>query len=73
MKTTHLSITSVNIEDPEELARFREERDARLAQRKAVIVADLTLHGDLNEEGHWVFKKPLPADMQPDSPADFKH
>lgn len=73
MKTTHLSITSVDIEDPEELARFRDERDARLAQRKAAIVADLKRHGDLDEEGHWVFKKPLPADMQPDSPADFKH
>ena len=71
MKTTHVSITRVNIEDPE--GRFRAEMDARLAQRKAVIVADLKRHGDLDEEGHWVFKKPLPADMQPDSPADFKH
>lgn len=73
MKTKHLSIANVNFEDPEELARFREEREAMLAERKAAIVADLKRNGNLDEEGHWVFKQPLPADMQPDSPADFKH
>jgi len=57
---------------PRRLARFREERDALPAQRKAGIVADLKRNGDLDEEGHWVFKKPLPADMHPDSPTDFK-
>jgi hypothetical protein len=73
MKTKNLSIANVNFEDAGEMARFREERDALYAARKTAIIADFKRNGDLDEQGQWVFKKPLPEDMQPDSPADFKH
>ena len=73
MKTKNLSIANVNFEDAEEMACFREERDALYAERKSAIVADFKSNGDLDEQGQWVFKTPLPEDMQPDSPADFKH
>jgi hypothetical protein len=73
MKTKNLSIANVNFEDTEEMARFREERDALYAERKSAIIADFKCKGDLDEHGQWVFKKPLPEDMQPNSPADFKH
>jgi hypothetical protein len=73
MKTKNLSIANVNFEDAEEMARFREERDSLYAERKSVIVADFKRNGDLDEQGQSVFKKPLPEDMQPGSPADFKH
>jgi hypothetical protein len=55
------------------MERFREERDSLYAERKSAIIADFKRNGDLDEQGQWVFKKPLPKDMQPDSPADFKH
>jgi hypothetical protein len=73
MKTKNLSIANVNFEDAEEMARFRQERDSLYAERKSAIVADFKRNGDLDEQGQWVFEKPLPEDMQPDSPADFKH
>ncbi len=73
METKNLSISNVNFEDAEEMERFREERDALQAERKSAIIADFKRNGDLDEQGHWIFKKPLPEDMQPDSPADFKH
>jgi hypothetical protein len=73
MKTKNLSIANVNFEDAEEMARFREERDALYAERKSAIIADFKRNGDLDEQGQWIFKKPLPEDMQPNSSADFKH
>jgi hypothetical protein len=73
MKTKNLSIANVNFEGPEEMVRFREERDALYTERKGAIIADFKRNGDLDEQNQWVFKKPLPEDMQPGSPADFKH
>ena len=69
MKTKNLSIANVNFEDAEEMARFRQERDSLYAERKSAIVADFKRNGDLDEQGQWVFNKPLPEDMQPESPA----
>ena len=73
MKTKALAISNVDFENPEELSRFRAERDALLNGRKTAIIANLKDHGDLDEDGHWVFKKPFPDDMLPNSTADFKH
>lgn len=73
MKARDLSIANVDFEDADEMARFRQERDVLYAERKSAIIADLKRNGDLDEQGRWVFKKPLPEDMQPDSLADFKH
>jgi hypothetical protein len=73
MKTKNISIANVDFEDAEEMAHFREERDALYADRRSAIIANFKRNGDLDEHGQWVFKKPLPEDMQPDSPADFKH
>ena len=73
MKTKNLSIANVNFEDPDELARFREQQDALLTERKRKIIAELKGNGQLDDKGNFVFKQPLPDDMKPESLADFKH
>ncbi len=55
-------MANVNFYDPEKRAQFREQQDALYTERKAAIVAELKSNGDLDENGQWVFKKPLPED-----------
>ena len=66
-------MANVNLNDPAELSRLHEHQDALFAERKEAILVQLKQAGLMDEEGNFVFKEPLPADMQPDSPADFKH
>ena len=73
METKRLSILNVNIDDPQELARFHQEQDQMLAQRKRQILAEHRRLGQLDEHGNWIFNEPMPEDMLPDSQADFKH
>lgn len=73
METKKLSILNVNIDDPVELARFREEQAQVLAERKRQIVSEHRRLGQLDEHGNWIFRDPTPEDMLPGSPADFKH
>ena len=69
--TKELTIANVDFRNPEELARFDVQQDALFASRKQAIVSQLRQDGYLDEMGNWHFKEPIPADMQPDSKADF--
>jgi hypothetical protein len=74
METTKkVTMANVNLNDPAELALLHEHQDALFAERKEAILVKLKRDGLMNGEGNFVFNEPLPADMQPDSPADFKH
>ena len=73
MKATKLSILNLDFRNPEERVQYREEQNAVMAARKQKIVSELRRDGRLDESGHLIFTDPLPDDMAPDSPADFKH
>ena len=71
--TKELTILNVDFDNPEEMARFREQEMAVFRQRKEKIVAQLREEGYIDAEGNWHFKEPWPDDMLPDSKADFNH
>ena len=73
MPTKKLSIMDFDFRDPAERALFREQQDALLTERKTKIVAELKRNGQLDSAGNLIFNEPLPADMEADSLADFKH
>lgn len=72
-ETTLASDLTVNINDPDALAQFRKQREAEIEQQWREVVSKHRQAGQLDERGNWIFQQPMPADMEPDSDADFNH
>lgn len=69
LEEKRLTRATVNDDDPEEWARYREQQLDRAEVRTKKAVKALQDRGIMDEKGHRV-KKELPADMQPDSETD---
>ncbi len=69
LKEKRLTRATVNDDDPEEWARYREQQLDRAEGRIKKAVKELQDRGIMDEKGRRV-KKELPADMQPDSETD---
>lgn len=63
----------VNLDDPEEWRRFREQETAKARERVRAAVRDLQEKNILDADGRLIEKNDLPPDMLPGSNTTFKH
>ena len=65
-ESTELTWASVNLEDPEERARFYQQEDHKARHRVARAVKSLQKRGIIDAHGRRI-RTELPPDMQPSS------
>jgi hypothetical protein len=65
-ETKEIGWDDVDLQDPEQRAKFTEQELARARARRRKVVADLQRQGLIDSQGRRV-KKEMPPDMQPDS------